>query len=142
MADRKRILIVDDDDDFRASVEGLLASQGYDLAVARSGKEALQRITEGRPDLVVLDVMMEHDFAGYEVTQALRWREDLATARPVPILMVSSIELDPATRFSRAVEAPMIQPDVYLTKPLDIPRFLASVESLLGVAGGRTPARV
>jgi CheY-like chemotaxis protein len=90
---------------------------------------------------VVLDVMMEHDFAGYEVTQVLRFQDDPGNVRPVPILMVSSIELDPATRFSRATEAPMIQPDIYLTKPLDIPRFLESVSSLLGVAGGRTASR-
>lgn len=140
MADTKRILLVDDDDDFRASVQGLLGREGYELVMARSGREALARIDEGRPDLIVLDVMMEHDFAGYEVTSSLRFQDDPAT-RPVPILMVSSIELDPATRFSRAVEAPLIQPDVYLTKPLDIPRFLASVEQLLGVAGRRPTAR-
>ena len=141
MADTKRILLVDDDEDFRTAVQGLLEAQGFLVACARSGREALQRIREGRPDLVVLDVMMEHDFAGYEVTQSLRFSEDPTTARPVPILMVSSIELDPATRFSRAVEAPMIQPDLYQTKPLDIPRFLANVGSLLGIAGGRTAAR-
>jgi CheY-like chemotaxis protein len=141
MADTKRILLVDDDEDFRTAVQGLLEAQGFQVACARSGREALQRVREGRPDLVVLDVMMEHDFAGYEVTQSLRFSEDPTTARPVPILMVSSIELDPATRFSRAVEAPMIQPDLYQTKPLDIPRFLANVGSLLGIAGGRTAAR-
>ena len=141
MADSKRILLVDDDDDFRTAVQGLLEAQGFQVAFARSGREALQRIREGRPDLVVLDVMMEHDFAGYEVTQSLRFSEDPITTRPVPILMVSSIELDPATRFSRAVEAPMIQPDLYQTKPLDIPRFLENVASLLGIAGGRTAAR-
>ena len=141
MADTKRILLVDDDDDFRAAVQGLLEAQGFQVACARSGREALQRIAEGRPDLVVLDVMMEHDFAGYEVTQSLRFSEDPTVTRPVPILMVSSIELDPATRFSRAVEAPMIQPDVYQTKPLDIPRFRENVAALVGVAGGRTAAR-
>jgi len=141
MADTKRILLVDDDDDFRTAVQGLLEAQGFQVACARSGREAMQRIREGRPDLVVLDVMMEHDFAGYEVTHSLRFSEDPTTTRPVPILMVSSIELDPATRFSRAVEAPMIQPDLYQTKPLDIPRFLANVGSLLGIAGGRTAAR-
>ena len=141
MADTKRILLVDDDDDFRTAVQGLLEAQGFQVACARSGREAMQRIREGRPDLVVLDVMMEHDFAGYEVTHSLRFSEDPTTTRPVPILMVSSIELDPATRFSRAVEAPMIQPDLYQTKPLDIPRFLANVASLLGIAGGRSAAR-
>lgn len=134
MGDPKRILLVDDDDDFRTAVQALLQAQGFEVACARSGREGLQRIRERRPDLIVLDVMMEHDFAGYEVTSSLRFSEDPGTTRPVPILMVSSIELDPATRFSRAVEAPMIQPDEYLTKPLDIPRFLETVASLLGLA--------
>lgn len=134
MSDTKRILLVDDDDDFRAAVQELLAGKGFDVAAARSGREALRLIAEQRPDLIVLDVMMENDFAGYEVTQRLRFPEEPEAGRPVPILMVSSIELDPQTRFSRALEAPMIQPDAYLTKPLDLARFLASVESLLGVA--------
>jgi CheY-like chemotaxis protein len=141
MADKKRILIVDDDNDFRAAVAGLLEAQGFEVAPARSGREALQQIEKRRPDLVVLDVMMENAFAGYEVTHSLRFCEGASTTRPVPILMVSSIELDPASRFNRALEAPMIQPDAYQTKPLDIPRFLENVASLLGVAGGRTAAR-
>jgi hypothetical protein len=47
-------------------------------------------------------------------------------------VMVSSIPLDPATRFSSAGELPMVTPNVYLTKPLDIPRFLAEIGALLG----------
>jgi CheY-like chemotaxis protein len=141
MAQSKRILLVDDDDDFRAAVQGLLRNEGYEPVLARSGREAMERIAEGRPDLVVLDVMMENDFAGYEVTASLRFGDADPSSRPVPILMVSSVELDPATRFSRAVEAPLIQPDAYLTKPLDIPRFLTSVASLLGVPREPSAAR-
>ena len=127
----KRVLVVDDDDDFRGSIEGLLRDQGSAVTTARSGREAMAAIAAQPPDLLVLDVMMEHDCAGYEVTQALRWGAQAGAGRRVPILMLSSIEHDPMTLYGRAAEAPMIQPDLYLTKPVDVPEFLASVGSLL-----------
>jgi hypothetical protein len=52
--------------------------------------------------------------------------------RHIPILMVSAIQEDPSARFSMAGEAPLITPNAYLTKPLDIPAFLAEVGALLG----------
>ncbi|HYU93975.1 MAG TPA: response regulator, partial [Actinomycetota bacterium] len=52
------ILVVDDDPDIARFVEVNLRSAGYDVAVASDGEEALQRASEMRPDLVLLDVMM------------------------------------------------------------------------------------
>jgi CheY-like chemotaxis protein len=84
------------------------------------------------PDLVVVDVMMENQWAGYEVSQAIKFGSGFECLRHIPVVMVSSIPLDPATRFSSAGELPMVTPNVYLTKPLDIPRFLAEIGALLG----------
>jgi CheY-like chemotaxis protein len=130
--DRQRVLIIDDDADFVASTAALLESQGYSVTAAASGREGLLRLTDEPPDLVVLDVMMEDDWAGYSVNQEVKFGNRFEGLRHVPILMVSSIPLDPATRFSRAGEVDLITPDAYLTKPLDIERFLAAVKSLLG----------
>jgi DNA-binding response OmpR family regulator len=127
----KTILIVDDDADFRDSVTVVLEAQGYAVAGAKSAKEALAIVTQARPDLVVLDIMMECDSSGYEVNQAIKFREEFQLARDVPILMVSSIPLDPAARFDRAPEVEMITPDCYMTKPLNFKAFLDKVESLL-----------
>jgi DNA-binding response OmpR family regulator len=127
----KRILIVDDDADFRTSVTEVLRAEGHEVLIATSGKQGVEQARAERPDLIVLDIMMEHDWAGYEVNQAVKYASGDAAAA-IPILMVSSIQVDPATLFYRATEVGMVTPDSYLTKPLDIQEFLDRVRSLLG----------
>jgi len=129
---KQRVLIVDDDGDFVASTSALLEGQGYCVSSAATAKEALAKIVAESPDLIVLDVMMEHDCAGYEVNQAIKYGAGFECFRHVPILMVSSIETDPATRFQMAGEVDMVTPTSYMTKPIDLPRFLAEVRTLLG----------
>ncbi len=129
---RPRILVVDDDADFVTSVTALLDSQGYAVATARSAREALDHVRTEGVDLIVLDIMMEYDAAGYEVNQALKFGPAFECFRQVPILMVSSIDIDPATRFRMAGEVDLVTPDGYLAKPLDIPKFLDTIKALLG----------
>jgi DNA-binding response OmpR family regulator len=128
---KKKILIVDDDADYRTSVRAILESEGYAVIAAASGKEGLSAARVEKPDLIILDVMMEHEWAGYEINQAVKYGADDAV-KSIPILMVSSIPTDPATLFYRATEAGMVTPDGYLTKPIDIPEFLARVRSFVG----------
>jgi CheY-like chemotaxis protein len=127
MAERKRVLVIDDDPDYRASVESLLRSEGYEVFLARSGKEGLRHLEEDRPDLIILDVMMESIVEGYAVNQAIKFQPEYAAFAEVPIIMASSIRETPDERFGRAGEVDMIRPDRYLTKPLDIPLFLEVV---------------
>jgi CheY-like chemotaxis protein len=94
---------------------------------AFSGKEGLKKAVEQKPDIIVCDIMMECDAEGYGVTQAIKHQEAYAECRNIPILMISSIELSPDERFAMAGEVGMILPDFYLTKPLDIPKFLEVV---------------
>jgi len=129
-----RILIVDDDADFRASLTAVLECEGYRVCAAASAREGLMRIASEPPDLIILDIIMEYDCAGYEVNQAVKFRDEFALERDIPILMVSSIQLDPATLYARAAEVEMITPDAYLTKPLDIPGFLKRVRDLLSAS--------
>jgi CheY-like chemotaxis protein len=72
--------------------------------------------------------MMESSAEGYGVTQAIKWQEAYRDFRQTPILMVSSIEESPDERFPMASEVDMIRPDTYLSKPLNIPRFLEALE--------------
>jgi DNA-binding response OmpR family regulator len=128
----RRILIVDDDDDYVASTKALLEANGYAVLTASNGHEGLAKAQAEHPDLIVLDVMMENDSAGYELNASVKFAPGFEDLRDVPILMVSSISLDPATRFSSAEEVEMITPAAYMTKPLEIAQFLAEVEWLLG----------
>jgi len=82
--------------------------------------------------LIVLDVMMDSQDEGYSVTQALKFVPEYRDLGPIPILMASSVEMDPASLFGWMGDTSWITPDAYMTKPLDIPKFLARVRELLG----------
>jgi CheY-like chemotaxis protein len=64
---KRRLLIVDDDPDFVASTTALLEAQGYEVSTAKNGREGLDKVLADHPDLILLDVMMEDDWAGYAV---------------------------------------------------------------------------
>ena len=130
-----KVLLIDDDQDFRVSVRSLLETRGYEVLEAGSGHEGLRQVLEHKPDVILLDVMMETSVEGYGVTHALKYRDEYAEHRHVPIFVVSSIEESPDERFPMSGEVEMIRPDAYLTKPLDIPRFLALLEKAVGGAG-------
>jgi len=131
MASKTTILIIDDDDDFRAAVRALLESRGFAVFEAANGQEGLARLAQCRPDLILLDVMMECPSEGYGVNQAIKWRDEYRDFRHIPIVMVSSIQESPDQLFPMAAELDMIRPDFYVTKPLDIPAFLATLEKAL-----------
>jgi CheY-like chemotaxis protein len=134
---RPTVLVIDDDADFRASVKALLEGEGYAVDAAACGKEGLRKLQEHRPDVIVLDVMMESIVEGYAVNQAIKFQPEFEEYAEIPIVMVSSIQESPDQRFSRSAEAELIRPNRYLTKPLDIPVFLEVLEK---ATHRRTPA--
>lgn len=127
MTSQPKVLLIDDDDDFRASVRSVLEQHGYEVVEARSGKEGLEKIVEHQPALIVLDIMMECCTEGYSITQAIKYQDRYQRYRHIPIVMVSSIEESPDELFPMASEVEMIRPDNYLTKPVDFRRLLEVV---------------
>lgn len=134
MGAQLRVLLIDDDQDFRASVRSLLESQGYEVFEADSGRSGLRRLPQCKPDIILVDVMMESDAEGYGITQSIKYRDDFAAFRNIPVFMISSIEESPDERFPMAAEAEMIRPDRYLTKPLNVPVFLDLLRRAIPVA--------
>jgi len=128
---KAKILIIDDDSDYRASTQALLESEGYEVVEASSGRAGLAAVREHRPDLIVLDVMMESLQEGYSVNQAVKFAPEYRDLASTPILMVSSMELDPPKLLGWIGDTSRITPDAYLTKPIDIPVFLAQIRELL-----------
>lgn len=127
----KKVLIIDDDTDFRTSTRALLESHNYFVSEAQSGKEGIEKIKSGKPDLIVLDIMMESISEGYFLTHLLKFKKEFEEYQKVPILMVSSIQQDPRSRFPFSDEAQLISPDYYFSKPLDIEKFLNLVDKIL-----------
>jgi CheY-like chemotaxis protein len=131
-----KVLLIDDDSDFRASVKSLLESHGYTVLEASSGHAGLRMAAEHKPDVILLDIMMETTVEGYGVTHSLKYRDEYAQFRDIPIFMVSSIEESPDERFPMSAEVEMIRPDRYLTKPLNISEFLRLLEETLAATKG------
>ena len=131
-----KVLLIDDDSDFRAAVRSLLESRGYEVFEAASGHEGLRMVIEHKPDVILVDIMMETTVEGYGITHSLKYGDEYAEFRDVPVFMVSSIEESPDERFPMSAEVEMIRPDRYLTKPLDFPVFLRLLDQTVGATKG------
>ena len=131
----KKILIVDDDRDLVASLERVLRGNGYDVAAAHSGADGLRAVLAERPDLVILDVMMETDTAGFEAADALRSRRETSRYREfrdVPIVILTAIDQVTNARFSMDQgESFLPGTNVFLTKPVDLDELLAALARAL-----------
>jgi len=115
------ILIVDDEPVERETMRVLLSGRGYNLVVAPSGAEALEKASALSPDLILLDVMMP-GMDGFKVCQRLRADPLLAE---VPIIMVTALD-DQSTRL-RGLE---VGADDFLTKPYDHLELRARVRTI------------
>jgi len=115
------ILIVDDDPGARATLEALLASEGYDLTLAASGAEALEKAASLKPDIILLDVMMP-GMDGFEVCQRLRSDPLLAQ---VPVILVTALD-DQASRL-RGIETGA---DDFVSKPFNRAELRARVRNI------------
>jgi adenylate cyclase len=119
-----KILVVDDTPQNIKVLDAILSPRGYRMVTARSGAEALQKVRDDTPDLVLLDILMP-GMSGYEVAQHLR--DDPAT-RVLPIVMVTA--LGAQEEKVKAIEAGA---DDFLTKPVNQLELLARVKSLLRI---------
>jgi CheY-like chemotaxis protein len=113
MAGRASVLVVDDDEAIRDVVAEVLREEGYNVACAENGLQALQHIEgDHHPDLVLLDLMMPV-MSGWEVLEQLQADEKLSQ---IPVVVVS------------AMNAPGVRE--HLAKPIDLDRLLTTVGRL------------
>lgn len=87
MYTKARVLLVDDEPDTQQTYKDLLESEGYQVAVASTGEEALQRIDGPRPDVIILDIMLPGK-DGIQVARELAQRTETAE---IPIVIVTAL---------------------------------------------------
>src|SRR5271168_2114507 len=88
----KTIMIVDDDDNIRELLEFVLKKEGFQVIQAADGEEALQKIPTGKPDLILLDLMLPR-YGGFEVLRQLQANQ----ITKVPVLVLSGRYTDRST---------------------------------------------
>ena len=121
----KKILIVDDEPNIVISLEFLMKKEGFEIAVAGDGEEALAKVASFNPDLVLLDVMMPKK-SGFEVCEALRADPERAG---LLIIMLTAKGRDTEVAKGMAIGA-----DAYVTKSFSTKELVVQVKSMLGVA--------
>lgn len=127
MSEKKRILLVDDEPDFCAIVQGNLEKEGFQVEVAYDGAEGLEKVKSNPPDAIILDVMMpEKD--GYKVCKELKSDEKFAA---IPILMLTAVaDKVSSTRYSH-YDGMSMEADDYLPKPASAEDITQSIKNLL-----------
>jgi len=124
----KKILIVDDDPDLRDAIKTVLQNK-YEMMEAGARDEVFQVLSGFRPDLIILDVMMDTTSTGFELSRELRKDEQL---KNVKILMLTSVDEVTNIDFkSAAGDAEWLPVNDYLTKPIEPKILVSKVEALL-----------
>lgn len=116
----KTILVIDDDPDIHFFCKSLLEAEGYIVKTAISGAAGLKAVEAEKPDLIILDIMMERINTGYKVAEAL--------GKEVPILMFSSM-LNPSDAQFDPSQVPYT--DV-IGKPIAGELLLKKVRDIIG----------
>lgn len=124
MADKKVILIVDDDQELSDGIRAVLESMGHRVLQARDGQQGKQAVYQQRPDLVILDMMMPR-MGGYPVLEHFKGKKDAP-----PIIMITANE---GSRHKAYAE--FLGVVDYIRKPFAMERLLEAVEK--GLTGAK-----
>lgn len=123
---KKTILLVDDDPVFVAAVSAVLSTR-YSIKTAPNGKEALKKVSEEHPDLIILDVMMDYMSEGFDVARSLRTNPE---TKSIPLIMLTGV--DRLYDYRLEQDESWVPSDRYLEKPIEPETLLSEVESLIG----------
>lgn len=127
MNEKKLILVVDDEPDFAAIVQGNLEKEGFVVEVAYNGVEGMEKVQANPPDAIVLDVMMpEKD--GYEMCKELKDDERYCE---IPVLLLTAVASHvTSTRYTHA-DGMSTEADDYIAKPASAEDITASLKRML-----------
>jgi len=122
------ILLVDDDVDFITQVQVQLEAAGYTVITAGSLADAEAIIAGTRPDLAILDLMMEHSDAGFVLAHKIKQLEP-----PPPVILVTAVMSEKGIGFDATTpeERSWVKADVVLDKPVRFEQLQREIERLL-----------
>jgi CheY-like chemotaxis protein len=125
---RKTVLVVDDDADFLLQQKVLLEAAGYDVMSAEGQAAAEELLKDRRPDLAVLDVMMDKMDAGFVLSHRIKKNDP-----SIPIILVTSVNSESGLDFDAATaeERAWIKADALLAKPVRFEQLAREIDRLL-----------
>lgn len=124
----KTVILVDDDPDIQESIKMVLENAGYKFEGATNRISGMALIEKAKPDLIILDVMMEEPDDGFFMAQQLR-----AKGVKTPIIMLTSVSSVTGMKYNKDNE--MVQVDDFEQKPIAPAKLIEKVKSLLEKGG-------
>jgi CheY-like chemotaxis protein len=134
MGKKVKIVMIDDNTDFLFTMETFLTKNGFAVHTAEDGQKGIELIRKERPDLILLDIMMETLFSGFEVCKAVRSDDDL---KYVPIIGISAMGEELDIDYSQWPDYEYFRPDAFLDKPVDKQRLLQLIPEVIQKAQKR-----
>ena len=130
--DKKTILLVDDDVDFLAQQQVMLEAAGYRVVTAGGAREAEKFLADQKPDLAVVDLMMEHVDGGFSLCYQIKKLDPaIGVILVTAVVSETGIEFDAATPEERT----WVKADAMLAKPFRREQLLREIEMLLARKG-------
>ncbi|MDL1893035.1 response regulator [Sphingobacteriales bacterium CHB3] len=120
MAEKRRILVVDDEDALRTVLSAELNSEGYEVGTAADGMEALDELQKGAYDLVLLDIKMPN-MNGFEVLKVIKERH----AGTKVIMLTGFADL------KNAIESKKLGAEDFVSKPYDLVDLLTTIDRVM-----------
>ena len=130
----KEVLIVDDDTDFVETTGIILKGNGYEIRTANNGEEALKKVMEKAPDIILLDIMMKTKGDGIWVSEKIKSDESL---KDIPIIMITAVNQDAdMVKFhfekNAGIDSEYIPVNGFMEKPIEINELLAEIKNIIG----------
>lgn len=135
MSKKAKILLVDNDVDIVDLNKAVLENNNYEVVTAFSGSQGLEKTKVERPDLIVLDLMMEKHDSGFTFAKKLKADPLL---KEIPVLMLTSVADVTGFEFSQQKDGYWMKTDNYLKKPVSPDKLLDEIKKLLEKAKQET----
>jgi CheY-like chemotaxis protein len=123
-----RILIVDDDPDYVEATRLILENKGYQIEAAFNREEALEKVNRIKPDLILLDIMMDRLDDGFTICYKLKHDPKL---KHIPVFTISSITDKTGFKFNPKTDGEYFEADDYAIKPIEADDLVKRIKKLL-----------
>jgi DNA-binding response OmpR family regulator len=128
---KKRILIVDDDQDYGDALRIVLENNGYEVNHVLNIRDGQKALEGEKPNLIILDVMMDRHTDGFDLCYNLKHDE---ACRTIPIMMVTAVTEKTGFKFSPETDGEYLEADAYVAKPIPVAELLSRVNKMIGGA--------
>jgi two-component system, OmpR family, alkaline phosphatase synthesis response regulator PhoP len=129
---KKRIMIVDDDQDYGDALRIVLENNGYEVKHVLNIRDGQKALEGEKPNLIILDVMMDKHTDGFDFCYNLKHDE---ACRTIPIMMVTAVTEKTGFKFSPETDGEYLEADAYVAKPIPVAELLSRVNKMIGGAG-------